>query len=180
MTKLTRGAHTLAVGEPIRLQEWQPRAGSQSAGRLFTCGRPGRATYDRAKVPVADDVIDLWESGLPQAKVLHVVSLLGHKTTGLSEFSYYPFRSAEEKGAKPAFEAWLNKRYNKRRFVVHEFPTVDGRGIARDLLDAVVQQVARCLEEGNTTLIVDSAGAERTARVCEALGYARPDSRRAG
>jgi len=119
------------------------------------------------KVAISEDTIDLWERGLPQADVLHIVSLLGQKKTGLSEFSYYPFRSAKENGAKPVFEQWLNDRY-KRRFVVHEFPTVDGRGIPRDVLEAAARQVVECLEGGNTTIVIDSAGAERTARVCEA------------
>jgi hypothetical protein len=163
----------MVVREPINLREWKAPPGRQSPGRLFTCGRPGRATYLRAKVAVAEDVIDLWERGLPQADVLHIVSLLGQKTTGLSEFSYYPFRSAKEEGAKPVFEEWLNTRYNMRRFIVSEFPTVDGRGIPRDLLDAVKLQVSQCLEEGSTIVVIDSAGAERAARVCEAIGYVR-------
>jgi hypothetical protein len=121
---------------------------------------------------VADGTIDLWASGLPEADILDIVSLLGQKTTGFSEFSYYPFRSAKESGTKPTFEEWLNKRY-KRRFVLHEFPTVDGRGIPPDVLDAAGRRVLGCLESGHTTLVIDSAGAERTARVCEAIGYKR-------
>ena len=100
------------------------------------------------------------------------ISLLGHKTSRLSEFSYYPFRSATEPGTKPTFEDWLNTRY-ARRFVVHEFPTIDGRGIQRDVLDAAGHRVLDCLQSGGATLVIDSAGAERTARVCEALGYTR-------
>jgi hypothetical protein len=34
--------------------------------------------------------------GLPAAEVLHIVSLLGRKTNGFSEFAYYPFRSIRE------------------------------------------------------------------------------------
>jgi hypothetical protein len=162
----------VVITEPINLREWKAPAGRSCPGRLFTCGRPGRATHGRAKVAVSEDIIDLWENGLPQADVLHVVSLLGQKTTGLSEFSYYPFRSAKEDGTKPVFENWLNERY-KRRFVVHEFPTTDGRGIARDVLDAAGRQVLECLEGGNTTIVIDSAGAERTARVCEDIGCVR-------
>ncbi len=163
----------MVVNEPINLREWKSPAGSEHRGKLFTCGRPGRATYGRAKVTVTEDIIDLWANGLPKADVLHIVSVLGQKTTGLSEFSYYPFRSTEEAGTKPTFEKWLNDRYD-RRFVVHEFPTVDGRGIPRDVLDAAGRRVLDCLESGHTTVVIDSAGAERTARVCEAIGYKRP------
>jgi hypothetical protein len=162
----------MVVTEPINLWEWKAPAGSERCGRLFTCGRPGRATYGRAKVAVADGIIDLWMNGLPVADVLHIVSLLGQKTTGVSEFSYYPFRSTNELGTKPTFEEWLNGRY-KRRFVVHEFPTVDGRGIPPDVLEAAGRRVRRCLERGHMTVVVHSAGAERTARVCEVIGYRR-------
>ncbi len=156
----------------MNLREWRAVTGSGRPGRLFTCGRPGRATYGRAKIVVPTDVIDQWQRGLPGALVLHIVSLLGCKTTGLSEFSYYPFRSATESGTKPTFEAWLNERYD-RRFLVHEFRTVDGQGIPGDILDAAGRGVLACLEDGRTTVVVDSAGAERTARVCETIGYKR-------
>jgi hypothetical protein len=123
-------------------------------------------------VAVPIDVIDGWHRGLPEVGVLHIVSLLGLKTTGLSEFSYYPFRSANEPGSKPTFEEWLNERYD-RHFVVHEFPTVDGRGIPHDVRDAAGRKVLECLDGGYTTIVMDSAGAVRTARVCEAIGYKR-------
>ena len=77
-------------------------------GRLFTCGRPGRATFGREKRPVDEDLIDLWVQGLPEAEVLPIISLLGQKTTGFSEFGYYPFRSSEEVGTKPTFQEWLD------------------------------------------------------------------------
>jgi hypothetical protein len=123
-------------------------------------------------VTVPEEIIDLWANGLPRADAIHIVSLLGQKTTGLSEFSYYPFRSAAEAGTKPSFEKWLNERYGQR-FVVHEFPIVDGRGIPRDLLDAAGRQVLECLKGQHTTVILESAGAERTARACQAIGYKR-------
>ena len=159
--------------EPINLREWKPRQGV-SSGRLFTCGRPGRGTHGRTKVTVADTVIDQWTNGLPNADVLHIVSLLGQKTNGYSEFSYYPFRSSVETGPRPTFEEWLNARYS-RRFRVYEFPTTDGRGIAPDTLRASSGRLSELLSTGHIVVVVDSAGAERTARVCEIAGYA-PDS----
>ncbi len=78
----------MALAEPINLREWKATDRSKQRGRLFTCGRPGRASYGREKVAVGDEIIDLWASGLPKTDVLHVVSLLGHKTTGFSEFGY--------------------------------------------------------------------------------------------
>lgn len=160
----------MVLTEPINLREWKTRDGSHQMGRLFTCGRPGRATFGRAKVAVTEHIIDLWATGLPKADVLHIVSLLGKKTTGFSEFAYYPFRSSKEPGNKPTFEEWLNDRCGQR-FVVHEYPTVDGRGIPRDILDGAARRVLSSLKAGHTTLVIDSAGAERTSRVCEAICF---------
>ena len=160
----------MVLTEPINLREWTAPGTSGQKGRLFTCGRPGRATYGTAKVDVGEEIIDLWVGGLPKPGVLCLVSLLGRKKSGLSEFSYYPFRSSEEPGPKPTFEEWLNKRHGQR-FVVHEFPTVDRQGISRGVLDSATRRVLSSLEGGHTTVVIDSAGAERTARVCEAIGY---------
>ena len=151
--------------EPKSLREW-----STNGGHLFTCGRPGRATFGREQRPIDEDTIDRWAGGLPSVDVLHIVSLLGEKRSGLSEFSYYPFRSSKKPGAEPTFQEWLDQRYGPR-FVVHEFPTVDMRGIPPDVLAAAAQEVRHLVDEGNLVVVIDSAGAERTARVCEACGY---------
>src|SRR5207302_9224390 len=98
----------------------------------------------------------------------HIISLLGRKRDGFSEFSYYPFRSRFEANDKPTFEDWLNARYD-RRFTVHEFPTVDAQGVPADVVSTAQAQVLASLQAGRSTIIVDSAGAERTSRVCESL-----------
>ena len=41
------------------------------------------------------------------------------------------------------------------------------------MCDAAGKEVLKCLEGGHTKIVVDSAGAERTARVCESIGYVR-------
>jgi hypothetical protein len=79
-------------------------------------------------------IIDTWVSALPKAEVLHIVSLLGQKKGGLSEFSYYPFRSSKEPGSKPSFQDWLNARYGER-FIVYEFPTTDRQGIEAGVME---------------------------------------------
>lgn len=106
---------------------------------------------------------------MPRTDFLHIVSLLGRKRDCFSEFGYYPFRSSHEPGIKPPFEQWLNEQYGPR-FAVYEFPTVDAQGIEQGILEAAVT-VLKLLEAGHTVIVVDSAGAERTARVCEAVGY---------
>lgn len=156
--------------EPKGLCEWKRSTRSRSSGRLFTCGRPGRATFGTALKRVDDQTIDAWADGLPRADVLHIISLLGQKNKGLSEFWYYPFRSSEESGLKPTLQEWLDQRYC-RRFVVHEFPTVDRQGIPPQTLRRVADEVRGLIETGSTVLVVDSAGAERSSRVCEQVGY---------
>lgn len=162
----------MASSEPNNLCEWQAPENSTTEGRLLTCGRPGRATYGRERRQVPDDVIDLWAKGLPDNEVLHIVSLLGCKKDGFSEFGYYPFRSSKESGSQPTFQEWLDERYG-RCFIVHEYPTVDLQGIPSDVLSTVTRQIIKLLEGSCTVVVVDSAGAERTARVCEKAGYTR-------
>jgi hypothetical protein len=161
---------TTEAVEPKNLREWRPRSPRNSDARLFTCGRPGRAVFDRDRVAVPEDVIDAWFNGLPQAGELHLISLLGRKRDGYSEFSYYPFRSSLERNDKPPFESWL-ERYSPRVVVVHEFQTVDAMGVPAQTLDAAVACAENCLRSGHTTVVVDSAGSERTSRVCERLGF---------
>jgi hypothetical protein len=50
---------------------------------------------------------------------------------------------------------------------------VDGKGIPSVVLTTVRDKVIDLIDCGKTVVIVDSAGAERTARVCEACGYER-------
>jgi hypothetical protein len=161
------------MSEPVNLRQWKLPA-EMAGGRLFTAGRPGRGTagYARERRLVDDPIIDRWVAGLPAAEVLHIVSLLGQKTDRFSEFAYYPFRSCREAGSKPSFHDWLNSRYGDR-FIVHEFPTTDARGIEAGVMEDVKSCLRRLLGEGRTVLLIDSAGAERTARVCEDLGYER-------
>ena len=164
--------------EPINLKEWKPLTPAAHRGRLFTCGRPGRYTpgYYREKKLVDDNTINRWVTALPKAEILHIVSLLGRKKPsspkgiGFSEFGYYPFRSEKEPGTAPTFQEWLDKHYG-RRFVVHEFPTVDARGIPGEDLKKVRECVLDLIEKNNAVVVVDSAGAERTAVVCRAAGF---------
>lgn len=158
--------------EPINLLEWRTRTATLHRGRLFTCGRPGRATYGKARRTVDNETIDLWVRGLPEAEILHIVSLLGKKKDGYSEFGYYPFRSSTEIDERPTFQEWLDERFG-RRFDVHEFPTTDARGIPADVLKTVTSCVIGLIESSNTVVVIDSAGSERTKKVCSAIGSKR-------
>jgi len=121
-------------------------------------------------MPIPNETIDEWVYGLPNAEVLHIVSLLGEKKDGYSEFNYYPFRSSKVPGEEPTFEEWLNGRYD-RRFKVHEFPAVDARSMQPETFDSVVRQIRVLLDAGRTVVVVDSAGEVRTGNLCSSMGY---------
>jgi hypothetical protein len=163
LTRLEKG---MPLTEPINLREW-----SCETGRLFTCGRPGRALFLTERRPIGEETIDLWIRGLPTFNPIHLVSLLGRKKgkNGHSEFEYYPFRSVHETGDKPTFQEWLNNRYGPR-FVVHEFPTTDRAGVPEVTRASAAACIKELLAQGHVVLLIDSAGAERTARVREHIG----------
>ena len=63
-------------------------------GTLFTCARPGRSLGSK-QTRINDKVVNSWIAGLPNsADEIMIISLLGRKPDGLSEFSYYSFRAA--------------------------------------------------------------------------------------
>ncbi len=168
----TAGVGVMAGKEPINLREWAACEGAPRTGRLFTCGRPGRGTFGTARRRVDKCTIDQWVEGLPEGEVLHIISLLGEKKDGFSEFSYYPFRSSKEIGDKPTFQDWLDEHHGQR-LLVDEYPTTDAEAMSPTCLEVVKHRVVELMEAGNTVVVMDSAGAVRTARVCEGIGYRR-------
>jgi hypothetical protein len=113
-----------------------------------------------------------WVDGLSGADPVHIVSLLGQKKNGTSEFKYYPFRSCEEPGGKPTFQSWLDG-FKRGAFMVREFPTIDYQTIPADRVSRITSYVQKLLAEGQTVVLVDSAGAVRTKQVREAMGVTK-------
>ena len=59
---------------------------------------------------------------------LAILSLLGWKANGRSEFSFYSFRGSDEETERPdrpTFQQQLDARYGTGRYCVIEFPTTD-------------------------------------------------------
>jgi hypothetical protein len=79
--------------EPHKLRR-RRRSSSRDQIQFFTCARPGRSKGSTESVP--DSVVDKWVNRLPGGTKTTVVSLLGRKPNGLSEFSFYSFSSAIE------------------------------------------------------------------------------------
>jgi hypothetical protein len=69
--------------EPLNLKEWPA-----PVGRLYSCARPGRGTNGRKRTSVETAVLRRWLRNLPAAGPLHIISLLGCKADGMSEFVY--------------------------------------------------------------------------------------------
>lgn len=150
--------------EPYRIREW-----AVAPGRLFTCGRPGRSKWkDASKVPPA--AIHAWVKNLP-AHDLVIVSLLGRKPDGTSEYSFYPFRGGYDENDErtPTFGAWLQEHYADRTIIVCEHPTVDFEAMPHSTLERVRTNILDFVQQGKTVVLMDSGGQVRTEKVCRFL-----------
>lgn len=160
------------TGEPCNLKRCEPE-GKPQPGRLFTCGRPGRSLGSAASVP--DEITECWVAGLPSADAVHLVSMLGSKEDGRSEYSFYTFKGSHERSGKPTFQTWLDSRYGTGQFQVHEYPTVDGGpgSLSEEDVESVRSIVMPLLSRGETVVLFDSYGSERTGQFCNAAGFRR-------
>lgn len=138
---------------------------------MFTCARPGRS-LGRRKKSIDDTAVLDWLRGLPAPETITVIlSLLGHKRDGESEFKYYSFRSAhEDRPDSPTFQQWLDRNTAEGRYVVVEHPTVDTRPIDFHLMDKIVASILANLRLNRTVVVVDSGGVSRTGAVIRFLG----------
>lgn len=157
--------------EPYKLRRWR-RSSSPDQIPVFTCARPGRSKSSTGSVP--DSVVDTWVNGVPGGAKTTVVSLLGRKPNGLSEFSFYSFAGAietsDERGTRPLFQEWLARRHGQRGIEVVEHPTTDFKPLPRELLEAVSKEIDLLLSSGRTVVLVDSGGETRTRQVCKHAG----------
>lgn len=71
--------------EPYKLRRWKSK-GAPGPGHFYTCARPGRSKEKDGVVP--DNVVRKWVDGLPISEGVAIVSLLGRKPDGLSEFTF--------------------------------------------------------------------------------------------
>ena len=159
------------MNEPYRLTEWFAKPQQIPAGRLFTCARPGRS-LGRRQAHIGDEYVLRWVAGLPASEEeTIIVSLLGKKPDGLSEFSYYSFRGGFEyhRPNCPTFGEWLNANCRPRKFEVYEFPTIDLLVPGEDLKHRAVSTILSFLEVGKTVVIVDSGGIGRTGNLLSTL-----------
>ena len=91
-----------SLGEPCNLKACRPTVVPASG---LTCGRPGRS-FSRTGA-ISDEAVECWAAGLPEAPTLHLISLLGTKKDGKSEYSYYSFAAAMNTPESPHFKLGL-------------------------------------------------------------------------
>jgi hypothetical protein len=159
--------------EPCTLKRCEPE-GTPLPGRLFTCARPGRSLGRIADVP--DVVAESWVDGLPRANTVHLVSLLGWKEDGRSEYSFYTFRGGiEQPDGRPTFQEWLDSRYGQGRFEVHDYPTEDAgdEALSKQDIESLTALIIPLLSKGETVVLFDSGGAQRTGQFCRAICFQR-------
>jgi hypothetical protein len=121
---------------------------------------------------VPDDLVRRWVLGLPGPNT-SIVSLLGRKPDGLSEFSFYSFYGgfdlpSEHPGCL-SFQEWLTHWYAERSIVLCEHPTCDFEPIGPETLDAVASDIGRLLSAARTVVLIDSGGQQRTGMVCNQM-----------
>jgi hypothetical protein len=148
------------MAEPFRLKEW--RLAGPSPGLFYTCARPGRSRGSKGSVP--DRLVLDWARGLPGCTETFIISLLGRKPKGTSEFSFYSSFNDPD-----SFE-WLNTLVAGRKFHVISHPTTDLEDIEPSILAMVANDVTRLVSESKTVVIIDSGGWTRTRAVAAHLG----------
>jgi hypothetical protein len=165
--------------KPYMLRRW--RTGDPpNCHYFFTCARPGRRGYSVSRHgTVSDDLVRRWVLGLPGPRT-SIVSLLGCKLDGLSEFSFYSFYGgfdlpAEHPG-RLSFQEWLTRWHRDQSIVVREHPTCDFKPIRPETLDAVASDIRRLQSAGRTVILIDSGGQTRTGVVCNHMRAAEDSS----
>jgi hypothetical protein len=123
----------------------------------------------RSQEKIEDFVVDAWIAGLPSSpEETIIVSLLGRKPQGLSEFSYYSFRGGfdrpEDRPGSRTWQEWLSGRYGSKYHLL-EFPTVDTKLIADDTKSLIASAILKAMQSGKTVILVDSGGIGRTGNM---------------
>lgn len=149
---------------------------------FFTCARPGRSKDPASKkASVADHVVDKWVATLSPGTRTAIVSLLGRKPGGMSEFDFYTFHgkddTPQERGSRPSFQQWLDRRHPARAIRVVEHPTTDLRPVAAETLRAAEADIEALLASGWTVVLMDSGGETRTKALCRHMKFVE-DSRK--
>jgi hypothetical protein len=165
--------------KPYKLRRWRWKDGELSC-YFFTCARPGRTNKEESKkAQVSDDLVSRWLTGLPGPRTA-IVSLLGCKPDGTSEYAFYSFYGGydkpEKRPGRKSFREWLDQRHGAPPIQLRECPTTDFNKVPDDVLNAAAKSVAELLRQGHTVVLVDSGGDQRTSQVCRYIGAVEDSS----
>ena len=166
--------------KPYMLKRWK-MTWSTSDCRFYTCARPGRTGDSTSKSrPVSDDLVLRWVLALPGPNTA-IVSLLGRKPDGTSEFSFYSFYGGfdlpSEHPSRLSFQQWLDRSFESKAIILREHPTCDFRPIPTEILDAVATDVRELISAGRAVVLLDSGGRTRTRMVCSHMGSIEESAR---
>jgi len=124
---------------------------------------------------VSDEFVHSWVANLPGETCIALVSLLGTKTDGTSEYSFYSFCGGfelqSERRRRVPFQEWLDRWYPDRQIRIVDHPTQDFTSVPPDTLAAIKVDVNSLLEAGRTVILLDSGGETRTSQVCRYLDF---------
>ncbi len=177
--RITRRSDRMKPLKPYMLRRWKTGT-DPNFYYFFTCSRPGRKGGPASKhAHVPDDLVHRWVLGLPGPNTA-IVSLLGCKPDGLSEFSFYSFYGgfdlpSEHPGCL-SFQRWLDRWHRDRSILVREHPSCDFRPVPRETLDAVATVINELLSAGRTVVLMDSGGQTRTGMVCNHISAVEDSS----
>lgn len=128
------------MDEPFRLTRCAS-ATNQINGQLFTCSKPGRS-MGPSTTEISDECVREWIAGLPTSmEEIIIISLLGRKPTGLSEFSYYSSRGGFDQPGCPTFQEWLDLHYMPSRYHFCEYPATDTLVIPNEIKYRIVTEI---------------------------------------
>src|SRR2546426_2008088 len=137
--------------KPFRLRRWQIGTPTDRF-HFFTCARPGRTGDPASKhAQVSENMVHRWVLGLPYPNTA-IVSLLGRKPDGLSEFSFYSFYggfdSPSEHPGRLSFQEWLDRWHGDLSIVVSQHATQDFEPIQHEMLDEIASDINKLLSAG--------------------------------
>jgi hypothetical protein len=128
---------------------------------------------------VPDDLVHRWVLGLPGARTA-IVSLLGRKPDGTSEFSFYSFRGgfdlASDRPGCLSLQEWLDKWHGAPSIILREPPTCDFKPVSSETLEAVSSGISELTSAGRTVVLLDSGGVTRTGMVCRHMSAVEDSS----
>lgn len=157
--------------KPFKLRHWHFTQDGQSV-YFYTSARPGRSSESASRhAHIPDEVVGRWVLSLPGPRTA-IISLLGAKPDGTSEYSFYTFSGGSDRstGKQRTFRAWLRDHHPEQAIELVERPTIDFQPVPKETIARVLKDIKQLVAQGKTVILVDSGGETRTGAVCRSIG----------